>query len=289
MPPHPAAAARPSEHATWATRAAEELARSWSAAAGWRARSALWTTAATSYAEVGLPPGFVLRELAVAGSFRRVAFARGAGRPLVIFSGLYAALGEQLFVSIAAAAQAAGRQVWLVEDRFASGTLALNAPSVPRLATLAREADELITLAGERPDVLALSAGAASALFARAPIHRMVVWSGAFDPRAVLAHSRRSLLIGRHFRRAHLRAFRRAGMAPPELSAFAAALAQEPAPAPTSSPLLLVHALNDPVALSAPVEALSLGPGQARCLLPHGGHLGFGNVLGVDAYLAPLG
>lgn len=237
----------------------------------------LWATARVSYAPEALAAPFVEREVIVCGARRRLAWAAGAGRPLLILPGLYASFNEGLFARVARLAAHSGRPVALLEDRLASGTLRANGGEV---ASLERQADEVAAFAeglSEPPDLIAMSAGWAIA--ARVRCARRVGWSPAANPDAVRGAVRSNPVLNAYYLRVHRRAFASAGLVAPTLEATWAALGS--VPAPVQAPTLCFHARCDPVVpvASAPEGAVLLGAG---------GHLGFGAVAGEDVYLLPL-
>ena len=246
----------------------------------------LWATARADYGERSLPEEAGVELLEAAGSRRRLLRFPGTGRPLVIVPGLHASLDEGLFTDLARRA-ASDRPVWLVEDRLAGPTLALNDGDLPSLGQLVRELEALLDRLEGVPDVLALSAGATVAL-ALSPgrIHRLVGWSAVLDPAATAAAVRRSLLLRSYFGRVHRRAFYRAERAPPPQDEVWKRLLSEPAPPVDGTPTLLVHGAGDPVAPVEPV--LASADNRTVRILPGGGHLGQGAVGGDGLFLLPF-
>lgn len=280
--------------ATWAHAACARTKHALSRHRSIRAVSGLWATSATRYDEVELPAGFVTEVVDADGARRRVARSTPSpGEPvLVIVPGLFASLSEKLFVDVARLAQRAGRNVIVIEDRFAAPTLALNGGAWPSAARLGAELASIVRTLSAPPDVLAFSSGALSALFVPAPVRRMVIWSAAFRPAAVLAHASRSFFVRRYFDSIRRRAFRSASRSPLSWRDIVEMLGdgEDDGRAHTRAPLLLVHAEDDPVAPVSEVLWIGnrLAEGQAVCITKRGGHLGFGALAGDDVYLAPL-
>ncbi len=278
----------------WAARAARPVERRF-ATRRWRSPMdrGLLLTARTDYRERPLPPGFRARVVDAAGTPRRVAAcdagADGARRPLVILPGMYASLSEGLFLDLAELAARGGRAVWLVEDRLAAGTLALTGGEVPSVARIGAEVAALVATLPERPDALALSAGAAGALAAPpGTFARIAVWSGALDIRATAENLARHPMARFHYSQVHRRAFRRAGLDAPPIATIPELLTADPPRGLPPDPLLIVHAEDDPVVPAAVVSALTLNGGQRALVTPAGAHLGFGTLEGLDVYLAPF-
>ncbi len=261
----------------WTDRAAAAVAsRLVGSGAPWR--RGLWVTARVSYRERELPPGFELREVEVEGATRRVAVSQGEGPPLLVLPGLHATLRERLFVDVAALAARAGWQVTLLEDRCAGPTLTANGGGLVDLARQGREVAALAARLG-RPDVLAFSAGVTVALAARLP-GRVVGWSAVLDPEATARRVRASPLLRAYYGRVVRRAWR--GLPMPPIDEVWESLAAD-AP-PHEGDAFLVHAADDPV---APVEPVLASP-LPRCVVPVGGHLGFGVLDAPSLYLLPL-
>lgn len=276
--------------AGWARAAGAAVTEALASAPRWRTISGMWSTARTRYDRVSLPPEFSIRTVDVGSARRRLAVCPGAGAPLFIVPGLFASLHERLFVEIAAEARRLGRPVTVVEDRFAAETLSLNGPELPTTGALVGELATLLHAADEPADVIALSAGAMSALFVSAPVRRMTAWSAAVSPSAVLAHASSNILVRRHFGRIAREAFASIGAEPPRWQRLVEALARDESQALLDVPMLLIHARDDPV---APVEEVErLGPKlrqhQLACIVPRGGHLGFGPVCGAQIYVLPI-
>ncbi len=254
----------------------------------------LLLTARTDYRDRALSAAFTVRVIEADGTPRRVAVAEGAGRPLLILPGMYASLTEGLFATIAELAAREhgprlGRTVWLVEDRLASGTLALNGGTIPSLARLGAEVAALARALPERPDVLALSAGAATALAAPpGTFARIAAWSGALDLWETAENLARHPMPRFHYAQVHRRAFRGAHLAPPPIATVPAHLAAGAPCGFPPDPLLIVHAEDDPVVPASVARGAPLEDGQEAVLLPAGAHLGFGTLAGDDVYLEPF-
>lgn len=274
----------------WAQRACASVRASLLDVPRWRGWSGLWSTARARYDAVPLPPRFSVQLVETPTAVRRLAVCPGDAPGIVIVPGLFASLDERLFVDIAACAQRRGRAVILVEDRLAALTLALNGPSLPTAPQLADELAFILRRQANPCDVLALSAGALPALHAQAPARRIVAWSPAFAPRAVMEHASKSAFIRRHFQKSAERAFAATRSAPPSWLQLVTALMRQGCSALTSTPMFLVHVADDPVAPVAEVHRLAgtLHDAQSACVVSRGGHLGFGALLGVDAYLRPF-
>ncbi len=275
----------------WAQRAAERVRRRLAGLPHWWSPMdrGLLLTARTDYRDRTLSSAFAVRVVVADGTRRRVAMAPGAGRPLLILPGMYAALTEGLFATIAELAAARGRRVWLVEDRLASGTLALSGGEIPSLARLGAEVAALARALPEHPDVLALSAGAATALAAPpGTFARIATWSGALDLWATAENLARHPMPRFHYSQVHRRAFRGAHLAPPPIATVPARLAAGAPCGFPPDPLLVVHAEDDPVVPSAVVSGAPLEDGQQALVLPAGAHLGFGTLAGDDIYLEPF-
>lgn len=246
-------------------------------------------TARTDYRERPLSPAFAVRVMDAAGTARRVAVAEGEGRPLVILPGLYASLNEGLFADIAELAARRGRPVFLVEDRLAGGTLALTGGEVPSMSRVGAEIAVIAQGLKPRPDVLALSAGAAAALAAPpGTFARIAVWSGALDLWATAEAIARHPMPRWHYAQVHKRAFRSANLPAPPLATIPARLAADAPCGLPPDPMLLLHAEDDPVVPASVLSGLVLEDGQRATLLPAGAHLGFGILAGTDIYLAPF-
>lgn len=277
--------------ADWAERAALRVEARLAARPHWWSpmdRGLLLTTR-TDFRERPLSPAFTVRVVEAEGAVRRMAVAEGAGRPLVILPGMYASLNEGLFAVIAELAAARGNMVALVEDRLAAGTLALNRGEVPSLQRIGLELAAIARTLGGRPDALALSAGAAAALAAPpGTFARIATWSGALDIWAVAENLARHPMPRFHYSQVHKRAFHGAGLEPPPIATIPARLAAgAPCGAPPD-PLLVLHAVDDPVVPESVVTAFVPDDGQRAVLLPAGAHLGFGTLAGDDVYLVPF-
>jgi len=275
----------------WAVRAAGRVEARLAARPHWWSpmdRGLLLTTR-TDFRARPLSAAFTVRALHADGTPRRVAAAEGAGRPLVILPGMYASLDEGLFADVAEIASRRGRAVVLVEDRLAAGTLALTAGEVPSLHRIGLELAAIAGQLAERPDVLALSAGAAAALAAPpGTFARIATFSGALDLWATAENLARHPMPRFHYSQVHKRAFHGAGLPPPPLATIPARLAAgAPCGAPPD-PLLVVHAVDDPVVPESVVAGFALDDGQHALLLPAGAHLGFGTLAGDDVYLEPF-
>jgi len=275
----------------WAVRAARRVEARLAARSHWWSpldRGVLLTVR-TDYRERQLSAAFTVNTVDAAGAPRRVAQARGSGRPLMILPGLYAALNEGLFAVIAELAAQRGRAVLLVEDRLAAGTLALTGGEVPSLQRIGLELAALARTLGGQPDVLALSAGAAAALAAPpGTFARIATWSGALDLWATAENLARHLMPRFHYAQVHKRAFHGAGLAAPPIATIPALLAAGAPCGLPPDPLLIVHAEDDPVVPASAVAGLSLDDGQTVLVAPAGAHLGFGTLVGVDVYLTPF-
>ena len=280
--------------ADWAERAARRVEARLAARPHWWSpldRGLLLTTR-TDYRERPLSSAFTVQVMRAEGASRRVAVARGAGAPLVILPGMYASLNEGLFAVVAElAARGGGRTVVLVEDRMAAGTLALNGAEVPSLQRIGLEVAALARALGEGvpPDALALSFGAASALAAPpGTFARIATWSGALDIWAVAENLAKHPMPRFHYSQVHKRAFHGAGLVPPPIATIPARLAAgAPCGAPPD-PLLVLHAVDDPVVPESVVTGYALEDDQKAVLLPAGAHLGFGTLAGDDVYLVPF-
>ena len=271
---------------SWQQRAGAGVQRAFLAAAPrpWPWTRGMWATARPDYGSRPLPEQARIEVVEAAGASRRVARFAGVGRPLLIVPGLYATLDEGLFADLALLATRTGRPVVLLEDRLAGPTLALNGAEVPGLARQGAELAAVAAPLGEPPDVLALSAGVAIALFAPAEaLHRLVGWSSVVDTGETARRVTGHLVLRPYYARVHARAFRSACL--PPLEDLWERLTSDPVP-PPALPALLVHAPDDPVAPAAAVEALV--EHCEVCLLPGGGHLGFGSVAGNAVYLLPF-
>ncbi len=280
----------------WAARAAERVQRRLASLPHWWSPldHGLLLTARTDFRERALEPAFAVRVVEADGTPRRVAVAEGAGAPLMILPGMYASLGEGLFATIAELAARGhgarpGRTVWLVEDRLAAGTLALTGGEIPSLARLGAEVAALARALPRQPDVLALSAGAASALAAPpGTFARIATWSGALDLWATAENLAQHPMPRFHYAQVHRRAFRQAHLEPPPLATVPAHLAAGAPCGFPPDPLLIVHAADDPVVPAGVVSDAPLEEGQRAVVLPAGAHLGFGTLAGDDVYLEPF-
>ena len=265
----------PSNEATWAERAARRVEARLGGAQPWWApqRRGLFLTARTDYAERALSPAFRVEVMHALGTPRRVAVARGSGRPLMIFPGLYASLNEGLFADIAELAARRGRTVALVEDRLAAETLRLNGADIPSFARIGAEIAALAKQLGPQPDALALSAGAQAALAAPPGTfaqHRDLVGRrGHLGGRGV--HLARHPMPRRHYAHVHRRAFRAAGLRVPPIATVPARLAAGAPCGVPPGPLLIVHAEDDPVVPAASVRAYPVEDEQCVTILPAGG------------------
>lgn len=275
----------------WAARAADRVRRRFASLPHWWSPMdhGLLLTARTDYRDRQLSAAFTVRVVEAAGTPRRVAMAEGAGRPLMILPGMYASLTEGLFATIAELAARRRRTVWLVEDRLATGTLALTGGEIPSLARLGAEVAALAGALPGRPDVLALSAGAAAALAAPpGTFARIATWSGALDLWATAENLGRHPMPRFHYAQVHRRAFHGAHLAPPPLATVPAHLAAGAPCGFPPDPLLVVHAEDDPVVPASVVSDAPLEDGQEALMLPAGAHLGFGTLAGDDVYLEPF-
>ena len=275
----------------WAERAARRVAARVGPRQPWWAlhRRGLALTARTDYRERALASPFSIEVMLALGTPRRVALARGQGRPLMILPGLYASLHEALFLGLAELAARRGRTVVLVEDRLAAQTLQLNGPAIPSFARVGAEIAALAREIGGPPDALALSAGAQAALSAPpGTFERIAVWSGAVDLWEVAEHLARHPLPRGHYARVHRRAFERAALAPPSIATVPARLAAGAPCGVPPGPLLLIHAEDDPVVPASSVRAFPVEDEQCAAILPAGAHLGFGTLAGLDVYLEPF-
>ena len=281
----------PSNDATWAERAARRVeARFAVPPHRWSPLNrGLALTARTDYHERPLSAAFHVETIAALGTPRRVAMARGSGRPLMILPGLYASLNEGLFADIAELAARRGRSVVLVEDRLAAGTLKLTGGEIPSFARIGAEAAALAKQLGAQPDALALSAGAPAALAAPpGTFARIATWSGALDIWAAAETLARHPMPRWYYAYVHRREFVRAGLpVPPILTVPARLAAGAPCGVPPG-PLLVIHAEDDPVVPAASVRAFPVEDEQCVTILPAGGHLGFGTLAGDDVYLVPF-
>jgi hypothetical protein len=275
----------------WAARGAGRVQARMAARSQWKSPldRGLLLTARTDYRERPLSAAFTLEVVEAAGSPRRVATARGTGRPLMILPGLYASLNEGLFALIAELAARSGRPVVLVEDRLARGTLALTGGDIPSLARLGQEAAAIARRCGTMPDLLALSGGAAAGLAAPpGTFARIAVWSGALDLWATAENLGRHALPRWHYSQVHKRAFAGARLAVPPLQSVPARLAAGAPCGLPPDPLLIVHAEDDPVVPVATVRDLPLDDGQVVTVLSSGAHLGFGTLTEPGIYLLPF-
>ncbi len=281
----------PSDDSTWAERAARRVE------ARFAARPHHWSpmdhgillTARTDYRERPLSAAFRVEAMQALGTSRRVAVAEGAGRPLMIFPGLYASLNEGLFALIAELAAQRGRAVFLVEDRLAAETLRLTGGEVPSFARIGTEVAALAKQIGPRPDALALSAGASAALAAPpGTFARIATWSGAVDIWAVAENLARHPMPRWHYAQVHRKAFRGAALPAPPIATIPARLAAGAPCGVPPGPLLVLHAEDDPVVPVASVRAYPIEDEQHLAVLPAGAHLGFGTLAGPDVYLLPF-
>ncbi len=298
---------------SWAIEAAERVRQRIELnTRGWEPhKKGLLATIQTSYRPSPLPPGFEVLQLEAAGVRRRAAISRAPGRPVLLLPGLYASLDEGLFIRTALLIhRKLKRPVILLEDRFAKETLRLNGECIPTLRELGEEAafvaSQALRLVGQEvqaswgdeddggdvgsPDVLAFSAGAASALAAPgASFARAVLWSAAINPRDVLLAVKARPLVNAYFRLLHERTFKMAGIRPvPSRRRLVERLCSDQPLPPEKLPLLAVHAKDDPVAPSQSLRILGNQDHQATCILFAGGHLGFAAVAGDEIYLVPL-
>jgi hypothetical protein len=280
-----------SDSESWAERAARRVEARVGGRQPWWAphRRGLFLTARTDYAERALSTAFRIEVMHALGTPRRVAVARGRGRPLMILPGLYASLNEGLFADIAELAARRGRTVALVEDRLAAGTLRLTGGEIPSFSRIGAEAAALAKQLGAQPDALALSAGAGAALAAPpGTFAHIATWSGAVDIWAAAEILARHPLPGWYFRRLHRRAFSGAGLSVPPIATVPARLAAGAPCGVPSVPLVLIHAEDDPVVPAASVRAFPVQDEQCVTILPAGAHLGFGTLAGLDVYLEPF-
>lgn len=246
-------------------------------------------TARTDYRERPLSPAFTVRVMDAVGTPRRVAVAEGTGRPLMILPGLYASLHEGLFADIAELAAGRGQPVLLVEDRLAAGTLALTGGEVPSMGRIGAEIAVIARGLGPRPDVLALSAGAAAALAAPpGTFERIAIWSGALDLWSTAETIARHPMPRWHYAQVHKRAFRSANLPAPPLATIPARLAANAPCGLPPDPLLVLHAEDDPVVPASVLKTLALEDGQCATVLHAGAHLGFGILAGTGIYLVPF-
>jgi len=270
----------------WAERASGAVARRLErTAAPWR--RGLWVTARVSYRPRPLSSRFEVGAVEVEGARRRLARAAGSGPPLLILPGLHATLDEGLFSQLADAAADTGREVLLLEDRCAGPTLALNGGEAVGLQRQGTELAALLESLDVRPDVLALSAGAAVALSTpRRRLGRIAAWSATLDPATTAARVQASPILRGYYRRVMRRAWTASRRPAPEPADFWSLLMADPLPEP-EGPLLLVHTVDDPVAPVESVRAVRGRVGVEVLVLRCGGHLGFSAVDGVGAYLSP--
>lgn len=305
------------ERSDWAATAAERIDGLIRSRAPWWTRQpcgGLIATIKSDYEPRPLPEPFEVMTLRARGCNRRLAIARGAGRPIVLLPGLYATLDEGLFIDLAHLIfERLGRSVILLEDRFAAPTVQINEYRLPTLRELGKEAayvagsasslvrsTNVDTCAGpdradddaaeSAPDALAFSAGAASVLSAEGGcFRRAVLWSAALDPKAVISFVRNSRISNAYFSLLHRRSFRRAGARKiPDRGEMVETLASDRPHPPLDLPVLAIHAEDDPVAPVGPVLALRRRLNLTTCLTSTGGHLGFGAVAGREIYLEPL-
>jgi hypothetical protein len=281
----------PSDNVVWAVRAARRVRSRVGERRPWWApwRRGVFLTARTDYGERALAAAFGVEVVHALGTPRRVAFAPGSGRPVMIFPGLYASLNEGLFADIAELAARRGRPVALIEDRLAAETLRLNGAEIPSFARIGAEIAALARQLEPRPDALALSAGAQAALAAPpGTFERIAVWSGALDLWAVAEHLAKHPLPRRHYVRVHRRAFRGAGLPVPPIATVPARLAAGAPCGVPPGPLVILHGEDDPVVPAASVRGFPVEDEQCTVILPAGAHLGFGTLAGPDVYLAPF-
>jgi hypothetical protein len=276
---------------SWAERAAQRVVGRFAARQRWRSPldRGIVLTARTDYRERTLAAAFSVQVLEVLGTPRRVAVAQGAGRPLMILPGLYASLNEGLFALLAELAARRGRHVVLVEDRLASGTLALTGGEVPSLGRIGAEIAAIAGTLAQPPDALALSVGAAAA-FSAPPgtFARIAAWSGAVDLWAVAEYVARHPMPRWHYAQVHKKAFHGARLAAPPIATIPTRLAAGAPCGLPPGPLLVVHAEDDPVVPVAAMRALPVDDDQCVKILPAGAHLGFGTLAGPDVYLVPF-
>ncbi len=251
-------------------------------------------TARTCYRSRTIPTHFRMRVVPTSVGSRRLLSTPGKGRPLLILPGLYARINEGLFLDLAEQARKAlGRPISLLEDRFAPGTLRLNPPRIPTIRELGREVGDIARgpIRGQddaRPDLLALSAGAAWGLAApEGTFAKAAVWSSALQPQAVLSWIRRNPPLEWYFKRLHQRSFREGGVSPIGMKQFSEAISRDCPSFEPKHPLLAVHANDDPI---APAHSLKFGSSRTLfvCLVGTGGHLGFGELAGNGVYLLPF-
>jgi pimeloyl-ACP methyl ester carboxylesterase len=278
---------------SWARAACAATKQALLEAHSWRSASGLWSTARTRYDDVELPSSFRIETVDACGARRRIATCPGrpgTGPTLVIVPGLFASLHERLFVEVAAAAAREGRAVCLVEDRFAAPTVSMNGPFVPTAKSLAAELAAILGRFEGPADVLAMSAGALSALFVPAPVRRVVAWSAAFRPTTVLAYARQSFFVRRYFGSLLKKAFAGVRARPPSWVEIVESLDAEEDRRFVDAPLLLIHAEDDPAAPVAEVRRAVSGlrAYQRACIVARGGHLGFGDRIGPEVYLLPF-
>jgi hypothetical protein len=276
---------------TWAARAARRVEARMAARPHWKSPldRGILLTARTDFRERELSTAFTVSVVDAAGSPRRVAAARGSGRPLMILPGGYASLNEGLFAVLAELAAGTGRPVLFVEDRLAAGTLALTGGEIPSLARIGQEVAAIAGSSGTTPDLLALSAGAAGGLAAPpGTFARIAVWSGALDLWATADNLARHPLPRWHYTQVHKRAFTAAGLAVPPLQTVPARLAAGAPCGLPPGPLLIVHAEDDPVVPVEVVRHLPLEDGQCVTVLSSGAHLGFGTLTEPGIYLVPF-
>jgi hypothetical protein len=275
---------------TWVVEAKHAIERRFETARPRRFwRRGFWVTARTDYRLRELPPGFEIRRTVLLGAVRRVASAPGRGRPIVILPGIYADLRESLFATVAERLHgSSGRPVLLLEDRMAAPTLAANGGEIVSVDRMGCEARELAARLPEKPDVLAFSFGAPVALRAERAWNRMVAWSATPDLLAVEQRLARSPVARLYYGWAHRRAYTGAGLEPPRAAVVYERLAAREPIADAAVATLFVHAEDDPIAPLPPVLAAARRPDADACVLPCGGHLGFGVLAGTDVYDLPL-
>jgi hypothetical protein len=276
---------------SWADRAARRVEDRLAARPHWWSPMdrGILLTARTDYRERPLSPAFTVQVMDAGGAPRRVAVAEGDGRPLIILPGLYASLHEGLFADIAELATRRGRRVVLVEDRLAAGTLALTGGDVPSMGRIGAEIAVIAHGLPARPDVLALSAGAAAALAAPpGTFERIAIWSGALDLWVTAETIARHPMPRWHYAQVHKRAFRGANLPAPPMATIPARLAADAPCGLPPDPMLVLHAEDDPVVPASVLAGLALEDGQRATVLRAGAHLGFGILAGTDVYLVPF-
>lgn len=241
----------------------------------------LIATARTNYRERPLGGRFSEEAVRVPGGVRQVAMASGVGTPIVVVPGAFASFREDFFASIAERLAATGRSVLIVEDRLAADTLVANQGQFVSLAVQAEELRQVADSLLKRPIALAFSCGAGIALAVESgTFERVIAWSPAFDLRATWERVESSFLLRSYFTSVCARAFRGVRAAP-SLAELAVRLVASPPEFRADTPLIAIHARNDPVVPIESVLRFSLGPQQRLVVRPRGGHLGFAS--GPDA------